>query len=58
MVFFLSFDLFIGLAIGFVISFLVLKRSINKTGYGELKLCKTSCPFYQSYVKSVDDEHE
>ena len=50
-------QMFIGVLIGFIISFLVLKRSINKTGYGELKVCKNTCPYYQSYY-SVDVEED
>lgn len=49
-------DLFIGVLIGFFVSFFVLKRSINKTGYGELKMCKTVCPYYQSYVRAVSED--
>lgn len=43
-------DLFFGIVIGFLISFFVLKRSINKTGYGELKVCRNTCPYYRSAV--------
>ena len=49
---------FLGIVIGFFISFFVLKRQIQKDGAGQLKVCK-SCPFYT--IKSSDmggNEHE
>lgn len=51
------FDLIFGVIIGFIIAFFVLKRSINKTGYGQLKVCRNTCPFYQSAMnKAVKDD--
>lgn len=44
----MSFELFFGMIIGFIISFLVLKRSINKAGCGELRMCRDKCPYYRS----------
>ena len=49
-------QVFFGVLVGFIISFLVLKRSINKTGYGELKVCKNSCPFYRSCNEVQTDD--
>lgn len=46
-------QLFIGVIIGYVISFLVLKRSINKAGYGELKMCRETCPYYRTAVNNA-----
>lgn len=47
-------DLIFGIFIGFAISFFVLKRSITRAGYGELKVCRESCPYYQSSVSGDD----
>lgn len=50
-------QLFIGVIIGYSISFFVLKRSINKAGYGELRMCRETCPYYRTAVNnSASDE--
>ena len=49
----MSLDLIFGIFIGFVISFVVLKRTINKSGYGQLKMCRDTCPYYRSAVNDV-----
>ena len=49
-------QIFFGVLIGFFIAFFALKRSINKTGYGELKVCKNTCPFYKSYITEVKED--
>lgn len=46
-------QLFIGVIIGYVISFIVLKRSINKAGYGELRMCRETCPYYRTAVNNA-----
>ena len=48
------FDLFFGVVIGFIISFFVLKRSINKTGCGSLKMCREHCPYFSAASNKVD----
>ena len=52
----MSLDLICGVIIGFVISFFVLKRTINRTGYGQLKMCRDTCPYYRSAVNDVKTE--
>lgn len=49
----MSLDLICGVIIGFVISFFVLKRTINRTGYGQLKMCRDTCPYYRTAVNDV-----
>ena len=51
-------DLAVGIIIGFFVSLIVLRRSINKTGYGELRLCRESCPYYQNAPISVDTDED
>ena len=53
-----TFSFVIGIIIGFVVSIVVLKRSINKTGYGELKMCKHSCPYYPRTVDREEDQDD
>lgn len=50
---------FLGLIIGFLVSFFCLKRSIQKNGAGQLKVCQ-SCPFFSIKQSSdvVEDKHE
>ena len=47
---------FLGFFFGFFGGFFLLKRTINKTGYGELKMCKKSCPYYKSSVINTGDD--
>lgn len=57
----MSFELFFGMIIGFFISFLVLKRSINRAGCGELRMCRDRCPYYRTIEvkdKDGDDDDE
>lgn len=51
-------QLFIGIIIGFIVSLMVIKSSINKSGCGELKMCKHHCPYYTSVEinKRCEDE--
>jgi len=51
----MSFEIFFGMFIGFLISFFVLKRSINNAGCGELKMCRTRCPYYRDVEVEVKD---
>lgn len=55
-------QMIIGAFVGFVFSFLVLKRSINKSGYGQLKMCRETCPYFRQVEnvksKSEDDEDD
>lgn len=41
----------LGIIIGFVFSFLIIKRTISRQGSGELKVCK-NCPHY---IKAYND---
>ena len=45
-----------GLFLGFVFAFLVLKFTINKSGYGELKMCRQKCPYYRSVELNRGEE--
>lgn len=47
---------FLGLVIGFLISFFVIKRSVIRNGAGQLKVCQT-CPFFK-VVDSVSEVPE
>ena len=54
----MSADFFLGLFLGFMIAFLCLKLSINRSGYGELRMCKEKCPYYRSVELSGEEEEE
>ena len=45
---------FVGLFIGFLISFFFLKHQIQKDGPGQLKICQ-SCPFCNKVNASVEE---
>lgn len=58
-------ELFLGILIGFAISMIVIKRTINKTGYGQLKMCRETCPYFTKTqssetveVKAADGEED
>ena len=45
--------------IGFIISILVLKRSINRAGCGELRMCRNKCPYYRTIeVKDKESKED
>lgn len=50
--------LIIGIVIGFLVSFITLKSTINKSGCGELKMCKQHCPYYTSVELNRRKEEE
>lgn len=50
------FYMILGIFIGFLVSFLVLKRSIVKSGYGQLKVCKETCPYYKQVEGDEEDD--
>ena len=55
---FMSYFIF-GLLAGFLLSFLVLKRSINRAGAGELRMCRDRCPYYfKNGEEGEKDDHE
>lgn len=39
-----------GLVIGFLVSFLVIKDQIKKSGAGGMKICET-CPYYTAVTR-------
>ena len=48
-----------GLIMGFFMAFFVLKYTINKSGYGELKMCREKCPYYRAVeISSGKEEGE
>lgn len=51
-------ELFIGVVIGFFISFFVIKRSILKTGYGQMRVCRETCPYFNKMKPTVDDNDD
>lgn len=55
----MSFEFIFGMIIGFIISILVLKRSINRAGCGELKMCRNKCPYYRTIeVKDKESKED
>ena len=46
----------VGVFLGFLISFFWLKNQINKTGAGEMHVCKKTCPYYSTHIKTVITE--
>lgn len=52
----MAFYLFIGCFIGFIVSFVVLKRSIYRAGCGELRMCRDLCPYYKNIEGGGDDD--
>lgn len=51
-------NLVFGSVIGFFVGFFFLRRSIYKTGCGQLKMCRESCPFFRDLTKDVKDRAE
>ena len=47
--------LFVGVVIGFFVSFFFLKSQIRKTGAGEMKVCKETCPYYSTHKTVVTE---
>lgn len=54
----MSYQLFIGLFFGFFLGFFVLRRTIHKAGYGELKMCRERCPYYRAIELTDSDDEE
>lgn len=54
----MMFFFILGLFFGFFIAFFVLKYTINKSGYGELKMCREKCPYYRAVEISTDGSDE
>lgn len=40
-----------GVLVGFLFSFIIIKRSINKDGAGQLKCCQ-NCPYFKAASES------
>jgi len=51
-------QIFFGVLIGFLISFFSIRRSVRKAGYGQMKVCRETCPYFRTAFNNVVSDED